>query len=51
MKHKVAQQVILVELIISDIVFQLLSYVAETERQFIRKRQEKEIAAARAKGI
>ena len=36
--------------LIADIVLQLLSYVAETERSFIRQRQKKGIAAAKAKG-
>ena len=34
----------------ADIVLQLLSYVAETERSFIRQRQAEGIAAARARG-
>ena len=38
-------------MLISDIVLQLLSYMAETERQFIRKRQAEGIAAARARGV
>ena len=33
-----------------DIVLQLLSYVAETERAFIRQRQAEGIAAAKARG-
>ena len=37
--------------LISDIVLQLLSYVAQTEREFIRQRQAEGIEAARAKGI
>lgn len=37
-------------ILISDIVLQLLSYVAQTEREFIRKRQAEGIAAARARG-
>lgn len=37
--------------LISDIVLQLLSYVAETERTFIRQRQAEGIAAAKEKGI
>ena len=37
--------------LISDIVLQLLSYVAQTERDFIRQRQAEGIAAARARGI
>ena len=35
----------------SDIVLQLLSYVAETERAFIRQRQAEGIAAAMARGV
>ncbi len=37
--------------LIADIVLQLLSYVAQTEREFIRQRQAEGIAAARAKGV
>ena len=37
--------------LIADIVLQLLSYVAQTEREFIRQRQAEGIAAAKAKGI
>ena len=37
--------------LISDIVLQLLSYVAQTEREFIRQRQAEGIAAARARGV
>lgn len=37
--------------LISDIVLQLLSYVAQTEREFIRQRQREGIAAARARGV
>ena len=37
--------------LIADIVFQLLSYVAQTEREFIRQRQAEGIAAAKAKGM
>ena len=36
--------------LIADIVLQLLSYVAQTERDFIRKRQAEGIAAARNRG-
>ncbi len=36
--------------LIADIVLQLLSYVAETERRFIRQRQAEGIAAAKARG-
>lgn len=36
--------------LIADIVLQLLSYVAQTEREFIHQRQKEGIAAARAKG-
>lgn len=37
--------------LISDIVLQLLSYVAETERLFNRQRQAEGIAAAKARGV
>lgn len=37
--------------LISDIVLQLLSYVAEKERDFIRQRQAEGIAAAQARGV
>jgi len=37
--------------LIADIVLQLLSYVAETEREYIRQRQAEGIAAARARGV
>ncbi len=37
--------------LIADIVLQLLSYVAQTERDFIRQRQAEGIAAAKEKGI
>ena len=37
--------------LIADIVLQLLSYVAETERQFIRQRQAEGIAAAKERGV
>ena len=37
--------------LIADIVLQLLSYVAQTEREFIRRRQAESIAAAKAKGV
>ena len=36
--------------LIADIVLQLLSYVAETERTFIKQRQREGIAAAKARG-
>ena len=36
---------------ISDLVLQILSYVAETEREFIHQRQAEGIAAAKAKGV
>ena len=36
--------------LIADIVLQLLSYVAQTEREFIRQRQAEGIAAAKARG-
>ncbi len=38
-------------MLIADIVLQLLSYVAQTEREFIRQRQAEGIAAAKAKGV
>lgn len=37
--------------LIADIVLQLLSYVAQTEREFIRQRQAEGIAAARQNGV
>lgn len=37
--------------LISDIVLQLLSYVAQTERDFIRQRQREGIDAAKARGV
>ena len=37
--------------LISEIVLQLLSYVAQTEREFNRQRQAEGIAAARARGV
>lgn len=37
--------------LIADIVLQLLSYVAQTEREFIRQRQAEGIAAAKGKGV
>lgn len=37
--------------LISDIVLQLLSYVAQTEREFIRKRQAEGIAEAKKRGV
>lgn len=41
----------LIGTLISDIVLQLLSYVAQTEREFIKQRQTEGIAAAKAKGV
>ena len=41
----------LIGTVISDIVLQLLSYVAETERAFIRQRQAEGIKAAMARGV
>ena len=38
-------------ILIADIVLQLLSYVAQTEREFIRQRQAEGIAAAKARGV
>lgn len=37
--------------LIADIVLQLLSYMAQTEREFIRMRQAEGIAAAKARGV
>ena len=37
--------------LIADIVLQLLSYVAETERAFIKQRQKEGIAAAKVRGV
>ena len=37
--------------LIADIVLQLLSYVAQTEREFIKQRQKEGIAAAKARGV
>ena len=37
--------------LIADIVLQFLSYVAQTEREFIRQRQAEGIAAAKARGV
>ena len=37
--------------LIADIVLQLLSYVAQTEREFIHQRQAEGIAAAQARGV
>ena len=36
---------------VSDLVLQILAYVAETERNFIRQRQAEGIAAAKEKGV
>jgi DNA invertase Pin-like site-specific DNA recombinase len=36
---------------IADLVLQILSYVAQTEREFTRQRQAEGIAVARAKGV
>lgn len=37
--------------LVADIVLQLLSYVAQTEREFNRQRQAEGIAAAKARGV
>lgn len=37
--------------LISDIVLQLLAYVAETERNYIRQRQREGITSAKARGV
>ena len=36
---------------VADLVLQILSYVAQTEREFIKKRQVEGIAAAKARGV
>ena len=36
---------------IADLVLQILSFVAQNEREFIRKRQAEGIAAAKARGV
>lgn len=36
---------------VADMVLQILSYVAQTEREFIKKRQAEGIAAAKARGV
>ncbi len=41
----------LIGTLIADIVLQLLSYVAQTEREFIHQRQAEGIAAAKARGV
>ncbi len=41
----------LTHMLISDIVLQLMSYMAQMEREFIHQRQAEGIAAARAKGV
>ncbi len=41
----------LTDTFIADLVLQILSYVAQTEREFMRQRQAEGIAAAQAKGI
>ena len=41
----------LIGTLIADIVLQLLSYVAQTEREYIRQRQAEGIAAAKARGV
>ena len=41
----------LIGTLLADVVLQLLSYVAETERDFLRQRQHEGIAAARERGV
>ena len=38
-------------MLVADIVLQLLSYVAQTEREFLRQRQAEGIAAAKERGV
>lgn len=38
-------------MLVADIVLQLLSYVAQTEREFLRQRQAEGIAEAKARGV
>ena len=38
-------------MVIADIVLQLLSYVAQTEREFDRQRQAEGISAAKSRGV
>lgn len=45
------QQKDLIGTLITDIILQLLSYVAETERNHIRQRQSEGIAIAKAQGV
>ena len=37
--------------LITDVILQLLSYVAQTERELIRQRQAEGVAAAQARGV
>lgn len=41
----------LTRVFMADLVLQILAYVAQTEREFIRQRQAEGIAAAKAKGV
>lgn len=41
----------LIGTLLADVVLQLLSFVAETEREFIHQRQAEGIAAAKARGV
>lgn len=45
--NRVFELEIIEQALIADIVFQLLSYVAQTEREFIRQRQREGIEAER----
>lgn len=45
------KQVTLTGKFVADLVLQILSYVAQTEREFIKKRQAEGIAAAKARGV
>lgn len=49
--HRFCRQRDLTGTVIADMVLQLLSYVAQTEQEFIRQRQAEGIAAAKERGV